>query len=121
MVSEKPENVDEYIARFPEEVRLILEMIRKTIKDNVPPETVEKISYGMPTFFLWKNLVHFAAYTSHIGFYPAPSGLTAFKHEVSKYRNSKGAVQFPLDQPIPLDLIARIVKFRVNENLSFAK
>ncbi len=114
----KPTTIDEYIARFPEAVRLILEEVRRVIKENVPPEAEEKISYGMPTFYLKKNLVHFAAYEKHIGFYPTPSGLEAFREEVAAYKHSKGAVQFPLDEPVPLGLIARIVAFRVRENLS---
>ena len=108
-------NTDEYIATFPEEIRILLEQIRSTIK-AAAPEAEETINYGMPTFKFHGNLVHFAAYKNHIGFYPAPSGLTAFQDEISKYKNSKGAVQFPLNKEIPLKLISRIVKFRMNEN-----
>lgn len=114
----KPGTIDEYIKAFPEDIQIILEQIRSTIAEHVPPETEEKISYGMPTFYLGKNLVHFAAYKNHIGFYPAPSGLNAFSKEISVYKHSRGAVQFPLNKPVPFDLISRIVKFRVNENLS---
>jgi uncharacterized protein YdhG (YjbR/CyaY superfamily) len=114
---EKPRTIDEYMKAYPEDIQIILEQIRSTIKQHVPPETVEKISYGMPTFYLRKNLVHFAAFKNHIGFYPTPSGLNAFRKEIAGYKHSKGAVQFPLDKPVPLDLISRIVKYRVNENL----
>ncbi len=113
-------NTDEYIAAFPEEIRMLLEQIRSTIK-AAAPEAEETINYGMPTFKFHGNLVHFAAYKNHIGFYPAPSGLTAFKDEISKYKNSKGAVQFPLDEKIPLELISNIVKFRMDENREKAK
>jgi uncharacterized protein YdhG (YjbR/CyaY superfamily) len=109
--------IDDYILGFPQEVQPILNLIRKTISEAAP-EAIEKISYAMPTFYLKGNLVHFAAYKNHIGFYPAPSGLTAFKEEISSYKNSKGAVQFPINKPLPLDLITKIVKFRVEENLS---
>lgn len=81
---------------------------------------MEKISYEIPTFDLYGNLVHFAAFKNHIGFYPAPSGMDAFKDELSKYKGAKGSVQFPLDQPIPYDLISRIVKYRVDENVRIA-
>ncbi|MBE7442216.1 MAG: DUF1801 domain-containing protein [Flavobacteriales bacterium] len=109
--------INNYILGFPEEVQSILNLLRKTIREAAPDAT-EKISYAMPTFYLKGNLVHFAAYKNHIGFYPAPSGLNAFKEEISLFKNSKGAVQFPINQPIPVDLITKIVKFRVEENLS---
>lgn len=112
--------IDEYIALFPEEVQKILQELRLTIQSSAP-EATEKISYQMPTFFLKGNLVHFAAHPHHIGFYPTPSGIEAFQGELSAYKSSKGAVQFPLDQPLPLDLIARVVKFRVAENLKNAE
>jgi uncharacterized protein YdhG (YjbR/CyaY superfamily) len=112
----KFETIDEYIAEFPKEVQYILEKMRKTIQDTAP-EAEEAISYGMPTFKLHGNLVHFAAYKNHIGFYPAPSGIEAFKDEISGYKSSKGAVQFPLDEPVPYDLVEKIVIFRVKENL----
>jgi uncharacterized protein YdhG (YjbR/CyaY superfamily) len=109
-------NIDEYINNFPENIQVLLEQIRATIKEAAPQAT-EAISYGMPTFKLNGNLVHFAAYKNHIGFYPAPSGLIEFKDEISKYKHSKGAVQFPLDKKIPVNLITGIVKFRVTENM----
>ena len=108
--------IDEYIKAFPRETQKILEEIRSTIK-AAAPDAQEKISYQMPTFFLNGNLVHFAAFKNHIGFYPVPTGIAKFKKELSVYEQGKGSVQFPLDQPMPLDLITRIVKFRVNENL----
>lgn len=111
--------VDEYIAAFPEETRAILEELRATIK-AAAPDAEEKISYQAPTFFLNGNLVHMAAYKTHIGFYPAPSGIEAFKDELAVYKSAKGSVQFPLDKPLPLELISRIVVFRVKENLSKA-
>ncbi|MBB6003042.1 iron chaperone [Arcicella rosea] len=112
-------NIDEYIADFPEETQVLLRQMRETIS-NAVPEATEKISYAMPTFYLKGNLVHFAAYKNHIGFYPAPSGLTAFPEEMVHYKFSKGAVQFPLDKPLPLDFIKRVVAFRVEENLNKA-
>lgn len=112
--------IDKYISDFPKEVQLILEQIREIIK-SAAPEAQEKISYGIPTFTLKGNLVHFAAYKNHIGFYPSPSGIEAFKNELSTYKGAKGSVQFPLDKPMPVDLIYKIVKFRVNENIERAK
>lgn len=112
--------IDEYIAMFPDEVQVLLESLRQTIKDTVPLAT-EKISYQMPTFDLHGNLVHFAAYKKHIGFYPAPSGIAAFQQELSKYKGAKGSVQFPIDQPLPLELISKIVAYRVNENMQKQK
>ena len=97
-----------------------LQEMRATIK-AAAPAAQEKISYQMPTFYLNGNLVHFAAHTSHIGFYPAPSGIEAFKRELAGYKNSKGAVQFPINEPLPLDLVTKIVKFRVEENLKIAE
>lgn len=108
--------IDEYIAQFPPEIQEKLERIRSVIK-VAAPEAEEKISYQMPTFFLKGNLVHFAAHTKHIGFYPTPSGIEAFEKDLAVYKNAKGSVQFPIDQPMPLQLIAEIVKFRVEENL----
>jgi uncharacterized protein YdhG (YjbR/CyaY superfamily) len=113
-------SIDEYIANFPEEIRSLLEALRATIK-AAAPDAVEKISYQMPTFFLKGNLVHFAAYKGHIGFYPTPGGIQAFKDEISIYKNEKGSVQFPIDKPLPLELIRRIVEFRVAENLKNAE
>jgi uncharacterized protein YdhG (YjbR/CyaY superfamily) len=112
--------IDEYIANFPAGVQKILQELRATIK-AAAPGAQEKISYQMPTFFLKGNLVHFAAYTKHIGFYPAPRGIEVFKAELSAYKGAKGSVQFPIDQPLPLDLIRRIVEFRVAENLKSAE
>lgn len=110
-------NIDEYISGFPIPVQKILQMIRATIQ-KAAPDAKEAIKYAIPTFVLKGNLVHFAGYKNHIGFYPAPSGLQAFKEELSGYKGAKGSVQFPIDQPLPLDLIAKIVEFRVKENLS---
>lgn len=114
-----PQTIDEYIAGFPGEGQEILQRIRMTIHEAAP-DAQEKISYQMPTFYLKGNLVHFAAFKEHIGFYPVPSGIEKFKKELSVYKQGKGSVQFPLDQPIPYDLISRIVKFRVEENLAKA-
>ena len=111
--------IDEYIATFPEETRKILEELRAVIKD-VAPEAVEKISYQMPTFDLKGNLVHFAAFKNHIGLYPTPSGTEAFKEELSIYQGAKGSIKFPIDEPLPMKLIRKIVKFRVAENLKKA-
>jgi uncharacterized protein YdhG (YjbR/CyaY superfamily) len=107
--------IDEYIAGFPEDIQKKLQELRRVIHETAPQAT-EKISYQMPTFFLNGNLVHFAAFKNHIGFYPAPTGLDAFKDEIAQYLHSKGAVQFPLDKPIPFDLVRRIVVYRVSEN-----
>jgi uncharacterized protein YdhG (YjbR/CyaY superfamily) len=113
-------SIDEYIATFPKDVQQILEEIRAVIT-AAAPQAQEKISYQMPTFFLNGNLVHFAAFKKHIGFYPTPAGTQAFQKEISIYKTAKGSIQFPLDQPMPLKLISRIVKFRVAENLKKAK
>lgn len=107
--------IDDYIAMQPQHVVIILEEIRQLIR-NLVPEAEEKISYGIPTFKFLGNLVHFAAYKNHIGFYPGASGIEAFKDEISKYNNSKGTVQFAIDQPIPFELIKKITEFRINEN-----
>jgi uncharacterized protein YdhG (YjbR/CyaY superfamily) len=114
-----PQNIDEYIAGFPEEVQEILEKIRLTIR-KAAPDAEETINYQIPTFTLKGNLVHFAAFQNHIGFYPTPTGIEKFKKELSVYEGAKGSVQFPLDQPMPLGLISKIVKFRVKENLERA-
>jgi uncharacterized protein YdhG (YjbR/CyaY superfamily) len=111
------QTIDEYIATFPENVQDILQEIRKVIREAAP-EAEETISYSMPTFKLNGNLVHFAAYENHIGFYPAPSGIEAFKEELLPYKGGKGSVQFPIDKPLPLDLVEKIVIFRVKENLN---
>lgn len=115
-----PANIDEYIAGFPKDVQKVLKEMRSTI-NKAAPEAEEKISYAIPTFALKGNLVHFAAYKNHIGFYPAPRGIAAFKNELSKYEGGKGTVQFPLDKPLPISLITKIVKFRVKDNLERAK
>jgi len=115
------ETIEEYIGTFPEDVQAILQKMRQTIREAALG-AVEAISYQMPTFKLnGRNLVHFAAFKSHIGFYPIPSGIEAFKEELSPYKQGKGSVQFPLDKPIPYDMVERIVKYRVKENLSMPK
>ncbi len=108
--------IDEYISTFPPDIQQVLQKMRQAIKEAAP-EAKEVISYGMPAFKLNRVLVYFAAHQNHIGFYPTASGIEAFKKELSAYKWSKGAVQFPLDKPVPLDLVARIVKFRVEESL----
>lgn len=114
----KFKSIDEYIAHLPENVQDILEELREVISESAP-EAEETINYGIPTFKLnGKNLVHFAAYKNHIGFYPAPSGIAEFRKELSQYKSSKGAVQFPIDKPIPFPLVKKIVIFRVEENLN---
>lgn len=112
--------VDEYILQCPLEVQEILEALRKVIKESAP-DAQEKISWQMPTYVLHGNLVHFAAHKKHIGFYPGPSGIEVFKNELSEYKSSKGAVQFPIGKPMPYELISRIVKFRVAENIKDAE
>jgi len=107
--------IDKYIAAFPDDVQAILQQIRRTIHEAAP-EATEAISYGMPTFKLNGNLVHFGAFKSHIGFYPVPSGMAAFQDDLAAYKQGKGSVQFPLNKPMPLDLIRRIVEFRVQES-----
>ena len=114
-------SIDEYIAAFPADIQKILQEIRAVIK-AAAPKAEEKIGYQMPTFTLnGGNLVHFAAFKNHIGFYPTPSGIEAFQKELSVYKGAKGSVQFPIDKPMPLKLISRIVKFRVAENIKKAK
>jgi len=107
--------IDKYISGFPKEVQILLEQVRTVIK-QAAPEAEEAIKYAMPTFVLKGNLVHFADFKNHIGFYPVPTGIEAFKRELSGYKQGKGSVQFPLEQPMPLELITKIVKFRVAEN-----
>jgi uncharacterized protein YdhG (YjbR/CyaY superfamily) len=114
------ESIDEYILQFPVEVQEILKKLRKIIKESAP-DAEEKISWQMPTFTLHGNLVHFAAHKNHIGFYPAPSGIYAFKHELSEYKGAKGSIQFPLKKPMPYELISKIVKFRAAENIQNAE
>jgi len=114
-----PSSIDDYIAGFPPEIRDILTRIRVLIHE-VAPDATEAIKYQMPTFVLHGNLVHFAAYKAHIGLYPTPTGIAAFADELAPYVGGKGSVRFPLDEPIPYDLIRRIVAFRVQENLARA-
>jgi uncharacterized protein YdhG (YjbR/CyaY superfamily) len=113
MTTHKPNTIDEYLAGFPKETQLILEQVRATIRETAP-DAEEKISYGIPTF-TWQgtSLVHFAAFKNHVGFYATPTGHEAFQEELSRYKQGKGSVQFPLEAPMPLDLIARIVEFRM--------
>jgi uncharacterized protein YdhG (YjbR/CyaY superfamily) len=113
-------NIDEYIAAFPKDIQKKLEEMRSAIR-KAAPEAEETIAYAIPTFKLNGNLVHFAAFKNHIGFYPAPSGIQAFKKELSRYAGAKGSVQFPLDEPLPLELVTKIVKFRVKDNLQRGK
>jgi uncharacterized protein YdhG (YjbR/CyaY superfamily) len=114
-----PSEIDAYIAGFASEVQEKLQKVRLTIQ-TAAPKAQEKISYQMPTFWLEGNLVHFAGYKKHIGFYPTPSGIARFEAQLVGYKSSKGAVQFPLDQPIPYELIGEITRFRVEENLAKA-
>jgi uncharacterized protein YdhG (YjbR/CyaY superfamily) len=115
-----PRTIDEYITGFPPQVREVLEKIRKTIR-KAAPGAEEKISYQIPTFSLKGNLVHFAAFKEHFGFYPTSTGIKKFKSELSVYEGAKGSVRFPMDKPVPFALIGRIVKFRVKENLARAE
>ena len=119
MNTNKPNNVDEYIAGFPGDIQTILEQVRTAIR-KAAPKAEEVISYQMPAFKLHGMLVYFAGYKNHIGFYPTSSGIKAFTKELSVYKGAKGSVQFPLDKPLPLGLITQIVKFRVAENLQKA-
>jgi uncharacterized protein YdhG (YjbR/CyaY superfamily) len=120
MQATKPETIDAYIAGFPADIQQMLQQIRAAIHKAAPAAT-EAIKYAMPTFILHGNLVHFAAFKQHIGFYPAPSGIDAFKKELSKYKGAKGSVQFPLDKPMPIALISKIVKYRVKKNVEKQK
>lgn len=115
-----PKTIDEYIAGFPQEIQDILQKIRATIRE-IAPDAEEAIKYRIPTFVLKGGLVYFAAYKKHIGFYPIPTGIEAFKKELSVYKQGRGSVQFPLDQPIPYDLIGKIIRFRVKQNLEKAE
>lgn len=115
--SKIPTNIDEYISTFPVNVQKMLEEIRSTIR-KVAPDAEEKISYRIPAFTLKGIIVYFGAYKNHIGFYPTSSATKAFKEELSDYKFSKGAIQFPLNKPLPLSLIKKIVDFRVKENLA---
>jgi uncharacterized protein YdhG (YjbR/CyaY superfamily) len=113
-------DIDAYIGAFPPDVRRKLEAVRRTIR-AAAPEASEKISYQIPTFVLHGNLVHFAGFKSHIGFYPGSDGIRAFKSKLKSYKSAKGSVQFPLDEPVPLGLITAIVKFRVKANTPSTK
>jgi uncharacterized protein YdhG (YjbR/CyaY superfamily) len=112
--------IDEYIATFPENVQSILKELRETIRDAAP-QAEEIISYQMPAFKQNGILVYFAAFKNHVGFFPTSSGIAAFKEELSEYETSKGTVRFPMDKPIPLDLVKKIVRYRVEENLDKKK
>ena len=116
---QKTLTVDEYIATFPKDIQEKLQQIRQLIK-SVAPEVIEVISYGMPGYKLKGMLVWFAAHTNHIGFYPKASPMEVFKQELTDYKYSKGAIQFPFNKPLPLDLITRILQFRINENLKLS-
>ena len=120
MAANKPNSVDRYIKSFPTDVQNILQQLRKTIK-KAAPDATEIISYNMPAFKLNGMLVWFGAHSNHIGFYPRASGIEAFKKDLATYKSAKGSVQFPLGKPIPLDLITKIVQFRVKENLKKEK
>jgi uncharacterized protein YdhG (YjbR/CyaY superfamily) len=113
--SKNIKTIDDYVRLFPVEVQKRLQSIRGLIR-KLAPDAEEKISYQIPTFYLNGNLVHFAAFKNHIGFYPTPSGISSFEKELSKYKQGRGSVQFPLDQPVPMKLIERIVKFRLEKN-----
>ena len=108
-------SIDEYIAGLPAEVGARLSALRATIRRHAP-DAVERIGYRIPTFYLNGNLVHFAAFERHVGFYPGPTGIAAFRRELGRYKSAKGSVQFPHDEPLPLELVAAIVEFRVAEN-----
>lgn len=116
----KIKTVDQYIRMFPPETKRVLEKIRVTIKQAAPQAT-ETIKYGIPTFVLNGNLVHFGGYRGHIGFYPVPSGIEAFKKQLAKYQSGKGTIRFPINEPIPFTLVKQIVKFRVKQNLTEVK
>ena len=120
MQSKTPKDIDEYIASFPKEIQKILKKIRTTIR-KAAPKAEEAISYQIPTFRLNGNLVHFAAYKNHIGLYPAPRAVEKFKQDLERYGSSKATIKFSLDEPIPYDLIARIVEFRVEQSPPKAK
>jgi uncharacterized protein YdhG (YjbR/CyaY superfamily) len=113
-------NIDEYIAAFPKDVQAKLSEIREVIK-KAAPKAEEAIKYGIPTYVLHGNLVHFGGFKNHLGFYPAPQGIEEFKKELSSYKGSKGAIQFPYDQPLPKSLITKIVKFRIAKTLEKQK
>src|SRR5688500_19382807 len=112
-----PTTIDEYIAAFPREIRARLEQLRKVVREAAPGAE-ERISYRIPTFSLCGNIVHFAGYERHVGFYPGPSGVKKFARKLSGYASAKGSVQFPHDRPLPLGLVRELVLFRVEENLA---
>lgn len=112
-------NIDEYILTFPNEIQEKLTALRERIR-AVVPDAEEKISWGMPTFWLQGNLIHFAAFKNHIGIYPGERGVSEFQDKLTEYKSSKGTIQFPFNKPLPLDLVEEIVKFRVKENLELA-
>lgn len=116
MKNNTAKDIDSYIEEFPEKVQKLLKQMRATIR-KAAPQAEEAIRYAIPTFILNGNLVHFAGFKNHIGFYPAPTGIEAFKKEVAQYESGKGTLQFPLDKPLPLTLVAKIVKYRVKQNL----
>ena len=118
--SHKPATIDDYISGFAPEIQRLLKQVRNTIR-KAAPKAQETISYGIPAFMLEGPVVYFAAFKHHIGFYPTSSGTRAFKKELSSYKGAKGSVQFPLDQPMPLNLIAKMARFRVKENLERAR
>jgi uncharacterized protein YdhG (YjbR/CyaY superfamily) len=120
MKPQTTKTIDEFIGQFPPETQAILQQVRDTIK-SAAPDATETISYGIPTFQFHGNLVHFSGYAHHIGFYPGANGVHEFARELSGYKTSKGTVQFPLDKPIPFDLIRRITEFRLQENLEKVK
>ena len=114
--TKKPENIDDYIAEFPDATREYLNQIRDLIR-SLAPESTESISYAIPTFSLnGKYLVYFAGFKNHVGLYPTPVGMEAFKEDLAGYKTGKGSVQFPLKEPLPVDLITKIVKYRIAEN-----
>ena len=115
-----PTTIDGYIAEFPPAVAKRLTAMRRTIRKHAPDAT-ERISYRIPTFYMGGNLVHFAGFANHVGFYPGPSGIAAFRDELAPFKGAKGSVQFPHDAPLPLDLVAEIVKFRVEENAASSR
>jgi uncharacterized protein YdhG (YjbR/CyaY superfamily) len=119
-MAENAKTIDEYIAGFDPKIQMTLNKLRNFIKSEVP-EATEKISYGMPTFYLNGNLVHFAAFKDHYGFFPSPSGIDEFEKELSSYRSGKGTLRFPLDKPIPWEIIKKVIQFRVKENVDKTK
>ena len=120
MTQEQPNSLDEYIATFPKNVQEILKSLRQAIKETAP-QAQETISWRMPTFKLNGNPLFFAAFKKHIGLYPGPEAIVAFKERLSVYKTSKGAIQFPIDKPLPLELIKEIVTFRLKESTSRPK